>query len=99
MAISRVTAPGMPEHQLIICSAPQRDFEDRVQRAVREWKLTARQAEVLREVVSGKSNKGIAEKLRCGESTVEYHVTKLLRSARVENRAAFVAKFWSVSFR
>jgi DNA-binding CsgD family transcriptional regulator len=95
VSLTSIAEPGMPELYLAVLEQPQNDLEGRLLQAVREWKLTRRQVDVLRELVVGESNKGIGEKLRCGESTVEFHVTSLLRKARVESRAALVARFWS----
>lgn len=61
----------------------------------RAWGLTARQAEVLRYVVEGWSNKAIASRLGCAVRTVEVHVTALLAKTGSDNRAALVARFWT----
>jgi DNA-binding NarL/FixJ family response regulator len=49
----------------------------------------------LRALVCGAANKTIAQQLGCAESTVEFHVTALLKKARVARRSELIAKFWT----
>ena len=58
--------------------------------------LTNRQIEVLRLLIDGCSNKEIASKIECAESTVKAHVTAILKSLGVANRSKAVeaAKDW-----
>jgi DNA-binding CsgD family transcriptional regulator len=72
-------------------------LESRLEHATAEWRLTPRQAEVLRFVVRGDANKDIAHSLGCAESTVEVHVTQLLRRSDTSSRTQLVARFWSTS--
>ncbi len=74
-------------------SRPKRVREG-VQRATEAWTLSPRQAEVLQLLVTGTSNRGIADSLRCAESTVEMHVTTLLKKSSTSQRAELVARFW-----
>lgn len=67
----------------------------RLDAATRAWQLTPKQREVLKAVIEGASNKEIASDLGCAENTVESHVTKLLRQARVSSRGRLLAHFWS----
>lgn len=53
--------------------------------------LTRREVEVLREVVAGRSNREIAERLFVTEKTVEHHVSRILAKTGSENRAAAAA--------
>ena len=48
--------------------------------------LTSREAEVLQEIVHGKSNKEIAASLGLRESTVKWHINALLAKLGVEDR-------------
>jgi DNA-binding NarL/FixJ family response regulator len=56
------------------------------------WELGRRQADVLALVVRGCPNKLIARTLGCAENTVEYHVTELLRKARVRSRTELISQ-------
>jgi DNA-binding CsgD family transcriptional regulator len=57
--------------------------------------LSDRQFEVLQEIVAGCGNKEIGHRLGCAESTVELHVTALLRKLGVQSRTQLIAKCWS----
>jgi PAS domain-containing protein len=65
-----IQVPGLPLHLLVTLGARERlpggspRFDERLQAASREWKLTPRQTAVLERVVRGDSNKQIAERLR-----------------------------------
>ncbi|HEX5635918.1 MAG TPA: response regulator transcription factor [Gammaproteobacteria bacterium] len=48
--------------------------------------LTPRQLDVLRELVNGKANKEIAQKLDMSEATVKVHITAIFRNLNVSNR-------------
>lgn len=71
------------------------DIEARTLELVGHWQLTTRQAEVLRWVAEGASNKEIAQALDCAENTIEFHVTQLLRRANVSSRMRLIASFWA----
>lgn len=94
--VRELRPPGLRPHWLVVLSLGIFPPAERTTVATRAWRLTARQAEVLRLVVTGDANKSIASKLECAEVTVEFHVTALLRKARVENRAQLVARFWTL---
>jgi DNA-binding NarL/FixJ family response regulator len=70
-------------------------LELRLASATPAWKLTRRQAEVMRLIARGDANKEIAANLGCAENTVELHVTALLRRVGVSSRTQLVARFWS----
>jgi DNA-binding CsgD family transcriptional regulator len=67
----------------------------RMDKVVDAWKLTERQADVLRLVIEGRSNKEIAQALGCAENTVELHITRLLRKTDTSSRAQLITAFWS----
>jgi PAS domain S-box-containing protein len=58
--------------------------------------LTPRQVEILGLVAEGLSNSEIASRLFLGESTVKWHIRKILRALGVANRAQAVARYLSV---
>lgn len=57
--------------------------------------LTARQVEILALVAEGLSNAEIASRLFLTESTIKWHVRKILRALGVSNRAQAVARYLS----
>jgi PAS domain S-box-containing protein len=59
--------------------------------------LSPRQVEILSLVADGLSNAEIADRLYLGESTVKWHVRKILRALKVSNRAQAVARYLSSS--
>ncbi len=54
--------------------------------------LTPREAEVLRQLVQGRSNKEIAEALTIAEETVKTHVGRVLSKLQAENRAQAIVQ-------
>ena len=79
---------------LAIERAPQTG-EARARAAAARWALTAHQTSVLVLLARGLANKTIAAELGCAESTIEFHVTRMLAAAHVESRAALIAAIWS----
>ncbi|AKF03855.1 response regulator transcription factor [Sandaracinus amylolyticus] len=65
-----------------------------LERATEIWALTPMQARVLEHVVRGASNKDVMAVLGCAKSTIEAHVTALLRKSGCVNRAELIARFW-----
>jgi PAS domain S-box-containing protein len=59
--------------------------------------LSPRQVEILALVAEGLSNAEIASRLYLTESTVKWHVRKILKALRVANRAQAVARYLSTS--
>jgi two-component system nitrate/nitrite response regulator NarL len=57
--------------------------------------LSTREAEILRRLMEGESNKVIARKLDVAEATVKVHVKAILRKVRVTNRTQ--AAMWAAS--
>jgi DNA-binding NarL/FixJ family response regulator len=52
--------------------------------------LTQREAEVLREIAAGRSNREIAERLSISEATVKTHVNNIFSKANLRDRAQAV---------
>lgn len=86
--------PGDCWGTLIIVRAAPAQRNARVERAVRLWSLSRRQAEVLTLVTDGLVNKDIATRLRVSLKTVEWHVGILLSKAKADNRAQLVTRYW-----
>ena len=69
-------------------------FKQRKSRAaLKPYKLTAREEEVVLEVVAGKRNKDIATTLFIEEGTVKQHLQSIFRKMGVSSRVAIIALF------
>lgn len=71
---------------------PLATHRDPVRAASQRWRLTPRQADVLRWLAHGLTNGLIAETLGIKERTVEFHVKGIFDKAGVDNRATLLAK-------
>jgi DNA-binding CsgD family transcriptional regulator len=89
---------GTPVGFLAIRRPPSREIAitDALRIATRRWKLTTRQLEVLELVVRGRTNDGIAETLRIGKGTVEFHLSAIFDKAGVCNRATLIVRMYEV---
>lgn len=58
----------------------------------RKYALTSREAEVLSELLLGRSNAEISANLHIEETTVKTHVGKVLKKSGVKNRSELIAK-------
>jgi DNA-binding CsgD family transcriptional regulator len=85
---------GRGRHALIFVEDAERSTEGVVERAAREWMLTARQEAVFRLVLDGHSNKEIGERLGMAARTVEAHITTLFDKTGVDSRARLIARTW-----
>lgn len=92
---TRLDLPGAAPHHLVVEPPAATDHASRLDRLTLRWALSRRQAQVLSEVARGRSNKAAAQALSLSESTVEMHVTALLRRVGCENRAELAARFWT----
>jgi DNA-binding NarL/FixJ family response regulator len=93
--LTRLSWAGAPDHYLAVHRPAPREHANRLDQAAKLWRLRPQGARVLSRLVQGDANKSIAAKLGCAESTIELYVTKILRQAGVESRAALIAMFWS----
>lgn len=90
-----IRIPGAADHRLVVATTPRAALGPRHAAMSQRWKLTPKQSLVLFGVLRGKSNKQIAEELRCVEGTVELHITAILKKSGAESRTALLARFWS----
>lgn len=60
--------------------------------ATKRIELTTRQRQILALVAAGCSNKVIAHRLKIGEGTVKWHISRLLQIHGAPNRAALVTR-------
>jgi DNA-binding CsgD family transcriptional regulator len=93
--VTRVLAPGAPNHFIAVQVDGAVDPAPRVAAATASMGFTPRQAQVLGLLALGRSNKAIANELGCAESTVEIHVTAVLAKSRCGSRCELVSRFWS----
>lgn len=93
--VTRLSSAGVPDHYLAVQRRGPEHDASKVEEAVKRWGLRPPGARVLSKLIHGHANKTIAEKLGCTESTIELHVTHILRQAAVDSRAALIAKFWT----
>lgn len=81
---------------IYVPSSMMRDYQqdNSAPRTESRTALTPRQMDVLRELVNGKANKEIGQKLDMSEATVKVHITAIFRNLNVANRtqAALVAE-------
>lgn len=61
-------------------------------RGVKDPELTSREAEILRFLAQGLSNRGIAKELSIAEGTVKMHVSRVFSKLGVTSRAELLAK-------
>lgn len=57
--------------------------------------MTAREMQVLYELIKGYSNKEIADALFIGEKTVKFHLTKIYAKNQVKHRSEMIKKWYS----
>ncbi|QRK05694.1 response regulator transcription factor [Archangium violaceum] len=86
---SRAPAPAVLRNE-------DQAFRLRLEAARHLWGLTARQADVVALAVQGQTNKEIAEALGCQKSTVELHMSHILKKCGADNRSMLAASFWTL---
>lgn len=93
-SVTTLSEPGAPPCHLVVLEARPADSASTLARHAATWKLTAREAQVLRLLAEGHPNKHIAVALGCAVATVEIHVSRLLAKSHSGSRAALVARCW-----
>ena len=94
-AITQVEVPGSITTSLAVMRRDGKgELEGRLLAFTAAHGLTPRQADVLALLARGYGNKTIAERIGVATSTVEEHVTSLLRKTATDSRAALVARIW-----
>ena len=93
--VTRIHSPGGSSHFLAVEQLGAIDLPARVRDAAARWGATPRQTQVLELLALGQPNKAIASTLGCAPSTVELHVTALLRKSGCEGRCEMVSTLWS----
>jgi DNA-binding CsgD family transcriptional regulator len=83
----RTPRPPSTELEAAVPGGPRDD------RTVFEGLLTRRELEVLRLLVEGRSNRGIADELVIAPGTVRFHVSQILRKLHVGNRSHAVSRY------
>ena len=83
---------------IIVTSMPELSYEKRARKIGVEgfWQ---KEIEVLRELVTGESNKEIAEKLSMGQSTAKMHITNMLQKSGYRSRLelALMARHYGIA--
>lgn len=95
VTIAPLSSPGLPPHLLVMTRSRAADVERTLHSAAVRWGLTAREVDVLRELIGGAANKEIGATLGCSYRTVEIHVTHLLAKAGCSSRLALTARVWT----
>ena len=86
---------ALPQPEDMDTQAPARRPE-RDASAVLDAVLTRREAEILRLLAAGLTNRAIADELVISGGTVKFHVNSILRKLHVANRAEAVARYYAL---
>jgi DNA-binding CsgD family transcriptional regulator len=97
LSVTPLRLAGTPSYYLAIDRSATTGTSTRIQTLGAQWRLTARETEVLGHLIRGETNKAISVSLGCAERTVEVHVTRILAKAQVESRSALIARFFLAS--
>lgn len=93
-SVTTLSERGVPAHHLVVVQAQAADAAAKVAGFAAAWKLTPREAQVLRLLADGHSNKHISVTLGSAVATVEIHVSRVLAKSQSGSRAALAARFW-----
>lgn len=94
-----LSARGVPRHSLVIERSTDAPAPELAMALRARYRLTPREVEVLVQIGKGMTNRAIAIALRCGERTVETHVSRILEKTDQASRAELVALVWSSGLR
>jgi DNA-binding NarL/FixJ family response regulator len=75
--------------------SPRVETTPRLEAARRAWRLSPRQLRVLELLLTGASNKEIANALQCAEVTVENHLTSVYRRSGARSRTDLVCRVFA----
>lgn len=93
--VAEVRVPGLPRYQVVMARGEFADVGSRLKLAAGSWALTSAEATVLACVLRGLTTAAIATELRRSSRAVELYLTRLMKKARVDNRASLIAKVWA----
>jgi DNA-binding CsgD family transcriptional regulator len=82
---------SLPTHIMVLIERIAEKREGDFEKASRDFNLSRREAEVLRLLCDGNTNKGIAEKLFISEYTVKDHIKKIMEKMGVKSRSEIIA--------
>jgi DNA-binding NarL/FixJ family response regulator len=92
VAAGRTYIDPAVSRELVSSRLPKRNGAGKPAAREDREELTARELEVLRHMVLGRSNREIAAELDIGDETVKTHVAKVLAKLQVENRAQAIVQ-------
>jgi DNA-binding NarL/FixJ family response regulator len=87
---------GLPQPEELDGLEERRPERERDGSAVLDAVLTRREAEILRLLADGLTNRAIAAELVISGGTVKFHVNSILRKLHVANRAEAVARYYAL---
>lgn len=90
------TADDGSKCALVVVDSEHARVDAAIAAASQAWELTARQGDVLRHVLAGRSNKEVAAALGAATKTIDVHMRALFSKAGVTSRGALVSKTWAV---
>ena len=83
-----------PQIAAVLCKEVRNGVSDSASSMRNFHGLSDREEQILKDLIKGHSNKVIARKCACTESTVKVHVKSILRKIRVANRTQ--AAIWAL---
>lgn len=90
---------GVVGHSLLVVRVDPIPVPVALEVVAKRYRLTPREAAVLREVGRGRTNRAIGVALGCAERTVETHVSRILEKTDQASRTELAALAWSAGVR